>query len=135
MMMIIVECNKRNTKIWHIWYVPRRDQKKIMIILSSCAIYYYRDRDSNKQTRIMYTRQICDRTVISLIVSKNNYKFSINQFFDHHQDQGQNNKLIHYKSTLTTFDDSRRHTQLEESMKIANTSTITLMQENIKENF
>lgn len=109
------------------------DQERIMIILSSHAIYYHADRGSNKRTRTINIRQVCDESLSSLIVSKKDYKSSINQFFDDHKDQGQNDKLNHYKSTFTTFHDPRRNTQLEGFMTVANVLMITQTQENIEE--
>lgn len=133
MMMILVEYDERNTPRWHVWYVQRNDQERIMTILPSRATYYHADRSSNKRTRTIDTRQVCDGSVNSLIVPKNDYKSSINQFFDDHQGQAQNDELNHHKSTFTIFNDPRRHTTLGGSMAIANIPIITHTQEHSEE--
>lgn len=124
-MMILVECDKRNTAIWHIWYVQRDDQESIMTKLPSRATYYHADRSSNKRTRTINTRKVCDGSVNSLIVPKSDHQFSISRFFDDHQHQEQNDELNYRKSTFTTFDDPRKHTKLGGFMAIASVPLIT----------
>ena len=82
LMMILVQHDKINEQIWHIWYVLRSDREKIMIILLSKTIYYYQNRDSIKRRKIINTQQICDKSVKYLIISQHNDKHVLNLFYD-----------------------------------------------------
>lgn len=127
--MIVVEHNERNIEKWHIWYVLRSDQEKIIIILPSHAIYYHANRGSNKRIRIIDTHQICDGHVFSIFVSKDDHKFLFKQFFHYHSNQKQNDELNYRKSTMMTFDNFRRRTQLKKIMTTASISLITDVQD------
>lgn len=96
-MMILIEHDEMNAQTWRIWYVLRSDQEKIMTILPSRAAYYHGDRRSNKRRRTIDVRQICDGHVDSLIIPQNNHQYLLNQFFDDHQDQRQNDELRHQR--------------------------------------